>query len=288
MTTKFSTWLGGGLVALGALGFASGIVFNRAITGLTGPRLSFFRALAGFLFFSLWVGRYPAMVRVRQYRAAFPHLLGLGLAVGATALLYMTALRHTTVAMAVLLNNTSAVYVALLAPWLLHENSPRFTVLSVTLALVGMGLLIDLPHVAWRSADMVGVILAIGCGMTYAFAMMFSRFLHGRVGGMTQSWWSTGIAALMALPFALGTPWPAVRANGGYLLALGTISLGLPYLLLFQGLKHIPAQTGSIIALLEPVAGVLLGILLYHEMPTTGGWLGMGLILTSIIVITCP
>lgn len=288
VTSGRSRGLGVALVALGALGFSSGIIFNRAIVGLSGPEIALFRALSGFAFFSALLTRYPEGLHPRRYRATIPLLIGLGLAVGATATLYMTALRHTTAATAVLLNNTSAVYVALLAPWLLDESRPRFTWVSLALALTGMALITDPAHLArnLRGAGWIGLATSVGCGITYAFTMIFSRKIGGRVGGVTQSWWSVGIAALVALPFALDAPLSAVRANWPYLLALGAISLGIPYFLFFQGLKRIRAQTASIIALLEPVTGVLIGTLLYRETPSIAGWIGIALILASIVLIS--
>ena len=287
-TSGRSRWLGVALVALGALGFSSGIIFNRAITGLSGPEIAFFRALSGFAFFSALLTRYPEALHPRRYRATVPLLIGLGLAVGATATLYMTALRHTTAATAVLLNNTSAVYVALLAPWLLHESRPRFTWVSLALALTGMALIADPARLdlTLRGAGWIGLATSVGCGITYAFTMLFSRMVGGRVGGVTQSWWSVGIAALVALPFTFDAPLSAVRANWPYLLALGTLALGIPYFLFFQGLKRIRAQTVSIVALLEPVTGVLIGTLLYREIPSVAGWIGIALILASIVLIS--
>lgn len=280
-----ATRLGILFVALGALGFSSGIIFNRAIADLSGPRIAFFRALSGFVLFSLLLPRYPQTLRVREYRASIPLLVGLGLAVGATATLYMTSLRYTTAATAVLLNNTAVVYVALLSPWLLKEARPRFAWISLALAVMGMALITDPTHIDVRSDSWLGIMAAAATGVTYAFAMLFSRLLGGRVGGVIQSWWSIGIAALMAAPFAVGAPWAVVRLNWHWLVALGTLSLGIPYFLYFQGLKRVKAQVASMVGLLEPVCGILIGVFLFREIPNALGFVGMGMIFVSIVLI---
>ncbi len=273
-------------VALGALGFSSGIIFNRAIVGLNGPQIAFFRALSGLALFSLIAARDPQTFRVRSYRAAWPLLLGLGVSVGATATLYMTSLRYTTAATAVLLNNTAVIYVALLSPWMLKETRPRFTWVSLALALLGMVFITDPAHIDFRSDSWLGIMAALATGVTYAFAMLFSRLLGRRVSGVTQSWWSIGIAALIAAPFAVGTPWAAVRVNWYWLAALGTLALSIPYFLYFQGLKRVKAQIVSMIGLLEPVCGVLIGIFLFREAPNALGFAGMVLIFASIVLIS--
>jgi drug/metabolite transporter (DMT)-like permease len=48
----------------------------------------------------------------------------------------------------------------------------------------------------------------------------------------------------------------------------------------------VDAQVASIVALLEPVSGVLIGMLLYGEVPTLLGGLGILMILTSIVLIS--
>ncbi len=93
------------LVAAGAIGFSSSVVFTRLITGLTSPGLAFFRALTSFLFFSALLPWFPAMFQVRRYRREIVRRVGLGLTVGFTGMLYVYAVPYTTAANAVLLNH---------------------------------------------------------------------------------------------------------------------------------------------------------------------------------------
>ena len=78
--------------------------------------------------------------------------------------------------------------------------------------------------------------------------MLFSRRLRGRVSGVTQIWWSTGIAALLALPWAFQIPLSTVARNLPYLVALGVVAQGIPYMLYFLGLERVQAQIVSIVA----------------------------------------
>jgi drug/metabolite transporter (DMT)-like permease len=187
-------------------------------------------------------------------------LIGLGMAMGLTSVLYTYAVQHATAATAVLLNNSSPLYVALFSPWLLREPRPRATWISLGLAALGVALLTGLigqPSPARQlRGDATGIVAALASGFMYALPIMIGRHLRGKVGSMTQIWWGSGVAALMLLPVALGTtsacgPQPADPDP------TGVVALGLPYLLVFQGLQRISAQSASITALLEPVSGVL-------------------------------
>lgn len=274
------------LVAAGAIGFSSIVVFTRLITGLSSPGIAFFRALTSFLFFSALLPWFPATLQVRRYRREIIWLVGLGLTVGFTGMLYVYAVQYTTAANAVLLNNTSTVYVALLAPWLLREPRARYTWLSVGLAIVGIVCIANPAALRWESSGFRGIVAATLSGFSYALTMLLSRRLRGRVSGVTQVWWSTGIAALLALPWAFQAPASVVVRNIPFILALGVLAQGLPYMLYFLGLERIPAQVVSIIALLEPVSGILIGMLLYREMPTVAGVVGIFLVLTSIVLVS--
>ena len=99
-------------------------------------------------------------------------------------------------------------------------------------------------------------------------------------------WWSTAIATLLALPWAFLAPWPTVTRNLPYLVALGVAAQGIPYLLYFLGLERVPAQIVSVVALLEPVSGILIGILLYREIPGVLGLTGIALIFASIVLVS--
>lgn len=274
------------LVAAGAIGFSSIIIFTRSITGLTSPGIAFFRALTSFLFFSALLPWFPSTLQVRRYKSEIIRLVGLGLTVGFTGMLYVYAVQYATAANAVLLNNTSTVYVALLGPWLLHEPRSRYTWLSVGLALVGIVCIANPAALRWASSEFRGIVAATLSGFSYTLTMLLSRRLRGHVSGVAQVWWSTGIAALLALPWAFQAPASVVVHNIPFILALGVLAQGLPYMLYFLGLERIPAQVVSIVALLEPVSGILIGMLLYREMPTVAGIIGIGLILTSITLVS--
>ena len=162
---RSSSWQGIGLVAAGAVGFSAAIIFIREMRGLAAPTIMLFRALSAFLFFSALLPRHRVSLKVSAYRRSLPWLLGLGLAMGLTSLLYTFAVQRTTAANAVLLNNTATLYVALLAPWLLQETRPRYVWLSLALAVTGM-ICITIPaQGGGRAGSWTGIVAALlsGC-----------------------------------------------------------------------------------------------------------------------------
>lgn len=274
------------LVAVGAVCFSTVIIFTRLTRGLDVMAIAFFRAFFACLFFTALLPRFPEALRVGRYRRSLWALLGLGAAVGLSAALYIYAIQHTTAANAALLINSATLYVALLAPWLLKEPRPRYIRVGLVLAVIGIICISNPAGLDLHSGSFAGIVAGVCSGFTYSLTMLFSRSLRGQVSSLTQVWWSSGIAALLLSPWVLRAPWTTITANLPVLVPLGIVSLGLAYLLYFTGLQRVSAQVVSVVALLEPVSGALMGLFLFHELPTPVGVLGSLLILTSIFLIS--
>ncbi len=280
-------WQGVLMVAVGSFCFSMAIPFTRWTDGLGTSTIAFFRALFGFLFLCALVIRFREPVRFGAYRSSMPRLVVLGVFVSMTVSLYTYAIQNTTAANAALLVNSSPIYVAVLAPLVLHEARARYTWASLALAVTGM-IFVSNPAELQLSWDSLGGIAAGALsGLTYALVMLIGRGLRGAVTGLTQTLWSNGLTALVLLPWALrDVPAQTVADNVHLLIPLGVFSLGLSYLLYFLGLQRIPAQVVSVVALLEPVSGVLFGLFLFDEIPNLLGVAGGGLILVSIYLIS--
>jgi DME family drug/metabolite transporter len=274
------------LVAIGAFCFSLAIPFVRWTHGLDSTTIAFFRALFGFLFLCTLLTKFRAPLDFAAYRSSVRTLLVLGLFTSMTVTLYTYAIQHTTAAIAALLVNSSPIYVAVLAPVFLKEPRARYTWLSLILAIVGTVCVSNPARLELDFDSVGGILTAAASGFTYAFVLMISRNLRGRVGGYTQTLWTNGLVALVLLPWAVRSSGPVVIDNLPTLIPLGIFSLGLSYLLYFQGLQRISAQVVSVVALFEPVSGALIGMIFFAEMPNLLGWVGGVLILVSIYLIS--
>ena len=274
------------LVLVGAFCFSLAIPFTRWTDGLGTSTIAFFRALFGFLFLCALAAASHEPLRQALNRSTISRLVPLGLAVSATVILYTYAVRHTTAANAVLLVNSAPIYVAVLAPLVLGEPRTRYTWLSLALAFTGMALMTNPARLDMRSSDLTGIAAAALSGACYSLVMLISRSLRGRISGLAQNLWSNGTIVLVLLPWALRAPGAVVASNLHLLIPLGIFSLGLSYLLYFQGLQRISAQQVSVVSLAEPVFGVLMGLVFFAEIPSALGWIGAALILGSIALIT--
>lgn len=248
--------------------------------------IAFFRAFFAFVFFCGLLIWFPQPLQFKKYRSSIKLLVVQGIGIGVTTALYIYAVQNTTAANAALLVNAVPIYIAIVGPWVLKEARPRFTWLSLGLIVIGILAITNLAEMKMNLESLDGILAGVASGMTYTVTMLISRILRGKVSSVTQTWWGSGVAALLLLPWVVRTPWVDIQRNLPVLLPLGIVSLGISSLMYFLALQRVKAQVVSVVAILEPVSGILIGLVLFNEIPTILALIGSLLILSSIYLIT--
>ncbi len=284
IATPLSRWQSAGLVALGAFCFSTAIILTRFSHGLEAPAIVFYRMLFSFLFLSALLSRRRDEPYLPPTRRATLLLVFMGVCMALVAMMYIFSIQQINAGTAALLVNTTPIYMALLAPLLLKEPRPRYTLPSLLLAVPGVILLADPAHLQVDPGALGGVAAGLCAGVGFSLPLIIGRKLRGQVNMARQIWWGAGVAALVLSPMGLSAL-PQAIPNLPVLIPFGVLSFGLPYLLYFTGLKTLPAQVVSILALLEPVGGILIGLALGEPL-TLPGVIGSALILGSIVVIS--
>jgi drug/metabolite transporter (DMT)-like permease len=198
-----------------------------------------------------------------------------GAAYAVTMILYVAGNKLTTAASTIFLQSTAPFYLLILAPWLLREPLRRRD-LGIMAAL-GTGLVMLVlgtdPPAETAPDPVLGNLLAAVAGLTWALTLAGIRWLSREARGAESAGLSavvTGnvLAFLVCLPavFPLG----ASGADWGLLVFLGAIQIGLAYVFLTTGMRHVPAFEASLLLLLEPVLNPVWAWLVHGERP--GAW----------------
>ncbi len=203
--------------------------------------------------------------------------IGGALAYAATVVLFVFATRMTTAANAIFLQYTAPLYVAIIGRWYLGERALRIDWLVIAVALGGIALFfVDRLTVSgfW------GNIVALGSGVAFAGVAIFLR--KEKAGSpVTSIILGNIIVALAGLPFMLQS---SPGGGGGWrLLLLGTLQLGLPYVLYAAAIKHVTALEATLIPLLEPVLNPTWVMLALGERPGPWAILGGVLVLGAVL-----
>ncbi len=286
--------IGMGAVLLGTVGIASTLLGHiQAIPPLT---IAFLRASISlpFLWLLAWSSTRSSSVKMNW--RDLPLFAMMGLAMASCHALFFLAIPFSSVTLAVVVSLCSApLLVALLSTWLFHERMGVYTLVSLLLALIGIGLLTlggesSLRDV-FKSAYLLGVLLALGSGCSYAIFMLLSKVAARRahVSSSQVVAWTFSIAACCL--FVVAVLSGNLRLNlslPAWTVAtyLGIVPTGLTYFLIQRGLQSVSATVASVITLLEPVIAAILAWTVLGEHLTLFAGLGAGLLLLSVVLLS--
>jgi len=227
----------------------------------------------------------PASRRVES-RPTLGKAAMVGVAYGATLILFVLSTRYTTAANAIYLQAVAPIYILLLGHWLLHEKIVARDFGFV--AVMGLGMacfFVGAPvATATATAPALGNILGAFSGITYAFLIVGLRSI-GKGGGVGALAVVIGniFAFLAALPMTLPLG-PHPFTDWLVLLYLGVFQIALSYSLLAGAISHVPAFEASLLLLLEPVLNPVWAWLMLGERPSALAGVGAALILAAMLV----
>lgn len=207
-----------------------------------------------------------------------PTQIGGGVASAAATILFVIATKLTTAANAALLLYTAPIYVALFSAWFLQEKVTRIDWLTMGSVIGGM-ILFFLDKLTFEGVW--GNICAILGGMAYAWMVLTLRKQKSESPLETILLGSI-ITGLAGFPFffdALPT-----FSNWVGLVLLGTVQLGIPYILYVKAIKNVSAMEAILILGIEPVLNPVWVFLLFGETP--GLWAITGGIIVLLSVTT--
>lgn len=203
-----------------------------------------------------------------------------GVALGCMNLLFYMSLRTVPLGIAVALEFTGPLAVAILA------SRKAMDFVWVALAVFGLLLLIPLGD-AQAGIDPVGVCYALGAGVCWALYILYGQ-KAGADNGVQTAALGVMIAAVFIAPVGI------VHAGTALLdlaliptaIAVAILSTALPYSLEMVALTRLPARTFGTLMSMEPAIGALSGLVFLHEVLSPTQWLAIGAIIMASVGAT--
>jgi DME family drug/metabolite transporter len=223
-------------------------------------------------------------------RAAWVRIAVIGVLAAQFQACYFTAVSLTSVSLATLVTIGSAPVIVLCAERVTsRRRTSRLKAGAACLALTGLALLVGVPAGGLHAGAVLGSAgLAVLAAAGFAALTLLGR---GPVPGLDEQaatgfGFAAGGLALMALTVATGgglgfRPAPAAL---GLLLALGAGPTAVAYTLYFRGLRTAAASTGALLALLEPLTGVILATWILGDRLGGTGIAGMIILAAAMIL----
>lgn len=256
--------------------------------GLTPAVVLFFRFFlaAVMLVPILLIKRIPLAVNGKEAWASF---IGGALMVASSLCLY-SSFNHMDVGLAMTILFVYPVIVAGVMSGFFGEKLVWSTVVSIVLALLGLIFItcIGKPPSA-DSITWTGVLLALGSSLSYSLYIVAVRksamscMPAEKLTFYTVLFGSPIFFAI--LRFGLDLSIPTALPAWGFLLGVALVSTIMALGFMAVSIEKIGATPTAILGVLEPVTGLLVGILIYKEKLTVYSCIGIVLIMAAVILV---
>lgn len=169
--------------------------------------------------------------------------------------------------------------------WPGGEKATWNKVVGVLLGFVG-AVILALPSLGvGASAQVLGLLAAIGATLCYALTLNYARRFRD-IDSAAVATCSLTAAALISLPIALvfsGIPVITRAETWGALFAIATFSTSFSFLLVYWLLPRVGATNLSLNTFITPISAILLGVLVLHERFEAAHVLGMVVIFIGLV-----
>jgi len=253
--------------------------------GVEPAAIAFYRSLFAGLFLLPFVriGRYRTLRRRDVAHARWPiRPAALACVVFFTlmTLCFVTANSKTEAANAIILQYTSIFWIFLLSPLVLKEKPTGKAKGVLVMAMIGIAII----FAGEGGTDMVGLLIALGAGLSYGLLLMMIRKMRDCDAGAITVVNCLGSAILLLPLLLIGGGWAVSGKNLALLIFMGVVQFGLPYYLVSLGLRRVPAYQVALITLCEPLLNPLWALLAVGERVSGATALGGGVIILALIL----
>lgn len=273
-----------GCILYGMTGLFLSCIHNMSIASIIFYRLFFGLCLISI--FLLITGRLGELKPGKRRT----QLLLQGIFVLANMFFYFICVKKTCFSVGILLEYTAPIYVMLASPFVLKEKVGKKSIAALFLSMAGVYLVIS-PNggfgiFEFTSDYFIGILSGLFAGGIYAVVIMNVRVLKRDHSEFAIAFWGTAISCLLMIPFAFETPLSVLASNLVPLLTFGVFSVGIGGILTTIGFANLKSQTGSLLALIEPVAGVFFDLTVLGVTLQAGTIAGCLLILVAAAVVS--
>ena len=272
----------GALVLLvgASLIFSTGGLFVRSVHTKDAWTIVFWRSLSAcvsIVLFLMWQERRGALAAVRSMGRP-------GVLVGAcfcvSSISMVTALRHTSVAVTLVILALTPLAAALLARVFIGEHVHGYTWVAIAATVAGVAYMVSGPG---ANVNAVGLAIALLIPVSFALGIIVIRKNPG-IGMVPAMLLACSMSTLIALP--LGSPLSVDRHDLLLLCLFGFGQLGLGLAIFAVGAKGAPATEAALLSMLEPVLGPIWVWIFKGEYPGVPGLVGGGVVFTALAVHT--
>lgn len=200
---------------------------------------------------------------------------------------YFKAIMAMPLSTAVILLYTAPIFVMVMSYFFFREALTGQKIVALVLAFGGCVLVSGI--LTGGGLSLSGLLFGVGAGFGYALYSIFTRVnLNRGLSPLTITIYTFLIAGIGFSLLGDGHKIAAACAHPGtavLLLVFAAVTTVFPYFMYAKGLEKVETGTASVMCLMEPVTATLLGLLIFHEVPTLAAFIGIGLVFAGLAVL---
>jgi DME family drug/metabolite transporter len=220
--------------------------------------------------------RWKAAFRAIPWQA---HLLVVGFFVLGTPV-YIFALSETSVAKVSVISATSPIFAAVFARLLTGDRAGPGVWAAALVAVAGVAALF-FDELRRSGSFNLGDLAALGVAITFSGELVALRRWHHLEmlpAAVLANFVSVGVSLALAGGISIGLH------DAGIVALMGTIGLAVPFVLIMQGLKHVPAVQLVLVSLLDVLVSPAWVWLAVGEVPRASTALGGAAIVAAVLL----
>lgn len=241
------------------------------------------------------IGGYLLIFKRGAFKVRVKHLwifLGTGvLSIAFYNVCYFACINMCGLSFAAILLYTAPCFVVLLSAVFFKERLTRQRGFALIIAFVGCLLVVGVGSgQAFLSG--LGILVGLASGVGYALYSIFARVALKHYEAPTVMFYTFLFASLALLPFSEPINIVSLALDSAsvfeVMIALALISTVTPFACYTTGLAHMETGKASIMAFVEPMVSLLLGVMVFGEVLTLQNMIGVIGILGAVVLLNLP
>jgi drug/metabolite transporter (DMT)-like permease len=202
-----------------------------------------------------------------------------GIMAGICWFFFFQSIKISSVAVGLLTYTTVAIFTTFIEPFYFKTKIHFIDIILAVITFLGVYLIV--PKFSLSSNITLGVIFGLFAALSAAIFTIMSRGLMKKYSSIKIAFYQYATVSILGIPFFISDSPHISVSNLIYLIILGVLFTAFANTLFISSLKKITATKANIILTLEPIYGIILGIIILNERP------GIKLIIGGVIILIC-
>jgi len=270
--------------------FGTAAILINYLTGISVFSIAFWRLIVASVIFALILLATGKLFEWDSIRRGVGQIAVLGILLGLHFILFVSAVKDTTIINATVLVNTTAIWAMFVSSLVFGLKPSRTALLGILLSFIGVAIITygDASSGTWTN-QLGGDLAAVLAAVVESFYLSYGKGIRQKAPLMPLMMTIYIFSAATVIAIGLVTQQsfaPPVELDQVLpLIGLGILPTAMAHTFYFSSLSHLKSFETAAMALLEPVGATLLGLVIFREVPGPLFALGAVLVLTGIAAV---